>query len=111
MLKVAAVLFARAQLAPARVTVATLPDPVTVAVQLVVNEVGPVSGVNAAPVAGTLVPVGYVTVIVLPADNAPVVEGVKPCDQVAVEPALAGVAEKADTAEGVVATVSVPSPW
>ena len=45
--------------------------------------------------------------IVPPAARAPVVEAVKPWLQVAIEPALAGEAEKLATAEGVVAAVMV----
>ena len=48
--------------------------------------------------------------IVPPAARAPVVEAVKPWLQVAIEPALAGEAEKLATAEGVVPTTRVSVP-
>jgi hypothetical protein len=74
----AAVLEAREHDAPASVTVAVVPDPVAVAVQLV----KPLPSVTVGA-AGTVKPAGKATVIVSPAAIAPVELVVKPSVQLA----------------------------
>jgi hypothetical protein len=98
---VAAVLFASAQEAPARVTVTVVPDPEPVAVQLEKAAPSVIVGV-----AGTVNPALNAIVIVLPPASAPLELVVKPTVQSERAPPVCGEPEKETPVTGLAITIA-----